>query len=391
MKQYKYLYQRMLSEELIRLAYKKLRKGKTQRAEIKHIDANLDFEVAAMRKMIENTKPPDVPVANPELAYKPKKRTPKYIFEHGKRRKIFMPEIHEQWLHHIIVLVLEPIITATAYPYSCGSFPKRGAHYGKKQLLKWIKSGKGIRYFAKIDIRHFYDNIQLKILMRELRIRIKDEWFLFIIELCLQGFDKGVPLGFYISQWLANYLLEPLDKFITETLGLKKDVRYMDDVVMYSDNKKILHQAIAAIKQFIGRRFRLKLKDNYQVCKFDYTKRGKVIGRPVDFMGFLFYRNRTGIRKSIMLSATRLATQMHKAKEAGRGYFAKHIEAMLSYMGWFSCTDTYDCYRFRVKPLICVRRLKKIISKLKRRTNHDQRVDRRTKHPGAGCLTACSA
>lgn len=391
MKQYKYLYQRMLSEELIRLAYKKLRKGKTQRAEIKHIDANLDFEVAAMRKMIENTKPPDVPVANPELAYKPKKRTPKYIFEHGKRRKIFMPEIHEQWLHHIIVLVLEPIITATAYPYSCGSFPKRGAHYGKKQLLRWIKSGKGIRYFAKIDIRHFYDNIQLKILMRELRIRIKDEWFLFIIELCLQGFDKGVPLGFYISQWLANYLLEPLDKFITETLGLKKDVRYMDDVVMYSDNKKILHQAIAAIKQFIGRRFRLKLKDNYQVCKFDYTKRGKVIGRPVDFMGFLFYRNRTGIRKSIMLSATRLATQMHKAKEAGRGYFAKHIEAMLSYMGWFSCTDTYDCYRFRVKPLICVRRLKKIISKLKRRTNHDQRVDRRTKHPGAGCLTACSA
>lgn len=392
MKEYKYLYQRMLDEEVIRKAYKKLRKGKTKRAEIVQIDANLDIEVAAMRRMIENTKPPDVPVDNPELAYKPRKRTPKYIFEHGKRRKIYMPEIHEQWLHHIIVLILEPIITATAYPYSCGSFPKRGAHYGKKQLLRWLRSGEGIRNFAKIDIRHFYDNIKIDILIRELRIRIKDEWFLFIIKLCLQGFKKGVPLGFYISQWLANYLLEPLDKFITETLGLKKDVRYMDDMVFFDNSKKKLHQAIIAIKQFIGRRFRLKLKNNYQVCKFDYkTKRDKVIGRPVDFMGFLFFRNRTGIRKSIMLSATRLASQMHKAREAGRGYFAKHIEAMLSYMGWFSCSDTYDCYRFRVKPFICVKRLKKIISKLKRRQNHDQGMDKGTKRPGACSFAACSA
>ena len=86
-----------------------------------------------------------------------------------------MPEIHEQWLHHIIVLILEPIITATAYKYSCGSFPKRGAHYGKKQVEKWIRSGEGIRNFAKMDIRHFYYNIKLKVLMRELRIRIKDE------------------------------------------------------------------------------------------------------------------------------------------------------------------------------------------------------------------------
>ena len=106
-------------------------KEKTKRKEIIAIDANIDVEVAAMQKMIENTKPPDVPVENPELAYKPCKRTPKIIFEHGKKRKIFMPEIHEQWLHHIIVLILEPIITATSYRYSCGSFPKRGAHYGK--------------------------------------------------------------------------------------------------------------------------------------------------------------------------------------------------------------------------------------------------------------------
>ena len=391
-KQYKYLYRRMLDENIIRKAYKKLRKGKTKRKEIQQIDADLDNEVAAMRRMIENTKPPDVPVEHPELAYRPKRRTPKLIKEKGKLRKIFMPKIHEQWLHHIIVLILEPIITATAYPYSCGSFPKRGAHYGKKRLLKIIRGGKNIRNFAKIDIRHFFFFFRLDILMRELRIRIKDELFLYIVELCLQGFKKGIPLGFYISQWLANYLLEPLDRFITEKLGIKNLVRYMDDIVMGDDNKKKLHGAIIEIKKFIGRRFRLKLKKNYQVFKFNFQKKnGKVIGRVIDFMGFLFFRNRTTMRKAIMLSATRLAKKLARAKEAGRGYFKKHLEAMLSYIGWFSCTDTYDAYQDYIKPFVKVRQLKQIISKLTRRANKNEAVDKGAKRQQTGRVAACGA
>ena len=219
----------MLSEKTIRKAYKNLRKGKTRRAEVKYIDAHLDDEVQKMHDMILNTKPDGIEVQNPKLGFKPHKHTPKIIYEHGKIRKIFEPEIHEQWLHHIIVLVLEPIITGTAYKYSCGSFPKRGAHYAKRRIEKWLRSDpKGTRNFLKVDIRHFYDSIRLDVLMRELAIRIKDEWFLHVIWLCLREFKKGIPLGFYISQWLANYLLEPLDKLITETLGLDKLVRYMD-------------------------------------------------------------------------------------------------------------------------------------------------------------------
>lgn len=378
MKEYKYLYQKMLDENIIRKAYKKLRKGKTKRKEIIAIDANIDVEVAAMQKMIENTKLPDVPVENPELAYKPCKRTPKIIFEHGKKRKIFMPEIHEQWLHHIIVLILEPIITATSYRYSCGSFPKKGVHYGKKYILKILRRGKGIRNFGKIDIRHFYDNIRINILMKELAIRIKDNWFLYIIRLCLKGFKKGIPLGFYISQWLANYILEPLDKFITEKLGLKDFVRYMDDMIFFDNAKKKLQAAIANIRIFIGRRYRLKLKGNYQVCRFYYEGKRKKIGRPLDFMGFQFYRNKVILRKSIMIAATRMAKKLARAKAAGRGYYETHVKAMLSYVGWFDCTNTYNCYTEYIKPLVNVGKLKKIVSKLDRRKNHYEAVERRT-------------
>lgn len=370
MKQYKYLYHKMLDENVIRQAYKKLRKGKTKRKEIIAIDANLDEEVVTMRRMIENTKPPDVEVEHPELSYRPCKRTPKYIYEHGKQRRIYMPEIHEQWLHHIIVLILEPIITATSYPYSCGSFPKRGAHYGKKRLLKWIRDGTNIKYFGKIDIRHFYDNIRIDILMRELAIRISDTWFLYVIRLCMAGFSKGIPLGFYVSQWLANYLLEPLDEFIRK-LGFEKYMRYMDDMVFFGTAKKKIHAAITQIRMFIGRRYRLKLKHNYQVCRFHYESKKRTVGRPLDFMGFLFYRNKTIMRKSIMLEAVRTAKKLNAAKNAGRGFYVRHIKSMLSHMGWFSCTDTYDCYNIHIKPLVNITKLKKIISKLDRRNNNE--------------------
>ncbi|MBE6003723.1 MAG: RNA-directed DNA polymerase [Lachnospiraceae bacterium] len=379
-KQYKYLYQRMLDKSVIEKAYRKLRKGKTKRKEIQDIDRHFDEEVEKMRLMILNTKP--VPVDHPELAYKPKRRTPKIITEKGKKRKIYMPEIHEQWLHHIIIIILEPIITATAYRYSCGSFPNRGAHYGKRRIERWIRKGKNIRNFLKIDIRHFYDSIRLSVLMRELAIRIKDDWFLYIIEICLWGFKKGIPLGFYISQWLANYILEPLDRLINKTLGFDIFERYMDDIVIFNDNKKKLREALIKIMKMLGQRFRLKLKRNYQICKFLYIKKNeKPIGRALDYMGFLFYRDKTLMRKSIMITATRLAKRLGKAKKYDRRFYDKHLRAMISYVGWFNCTDTYNCYLEYIKPCVNIGKIKKIISK----------VDRRKEHEGLEKGTLCSA
>lgn len=47
----------MPKDDVIRKAYKKLRKGKTKRKEIQYIDAHLDDEVQKMYDMILNTKP----------------------------------------------------------------------------------------------------------------------------------------------------------------------------------------------------------------------------------------------------------------------------------------------------------------------------------------------
>ena len=103
---------------------------------------------------------------------------------------------------------------------------------------------------------------------------------------------------------------------ITEILGLDKLVRYMDDVTIYAAAKKALHNADVQIRKMLGQRFRLKLKKNRQVCKFFYQGKRKAMGRPLDFMGFVFYRDKTIIRKRIMLKATQTARHLHK--ERGR-------------------------------------------------------------------------
>ena len=94
-------------------------------------------------------------------------------------------------------------------------------------------------------------------------------------------------------------------------------MRYMDDITIFSANKKVLHQAIALIRQYTGQRFRLKLKRTYQVCRFHFQKGKRTIGRALDFMGFVFYRNRTLIRKGIMLSAVRTARKLHRERKQG--------------------------------------------------------------------------
>lgn len=385
-RQYKYLYRKMLEQSTIRKAWKNLRKGKTRREAVKKIEANFDEEVQRMHDMILNTKPDGYEVEHPELAYRPpKKRKTKIVNERGKERVAYLAEIREQWYFHIIVEVLKPIVMKRMYKYSCGSIPGRGPHTGKRHIERAIRKGKDIRYFLKVDIRHFYDNLRISVVINELRKDIADELFLYCIAVIYLYTPIGVMIGLFISPWLANYVLIDLDGMIVSTPGIGADTRYMDDITVFANAKKTLFSVLPMIRKELGR-LRLRLKRNYQICKFDYetkrtktTKSGRVvkirIGRPLDFMGFLFFRDRTVIRKSILLHATREVRKLKRAKDKGRRYYAKTVRGIVSSMGWFKHTDSYGCYLIYIKPYVNIGKLKKIISKLDKEESKNERME----------------
>ena len=386
-RQYKYLYRKLLEEKTIRNAWRNLRKGKTKRTAVKKVEANFDNEVRMMIERFRNTKPEGCEVEHPELAYEPPKiRRTKIVNEYGKKRKAYLADIREQWYFHCIVEVLKPIILKHLDKGVCGCVPKRGPHSGKQMIERTIRDGKKVRNFIKCDVRHFYDNLHIDIILNEMRTYIADELFLYCIRKIYKYVNKGIMIGLYISPWLANFALMRLDHMISKN----KDVaywRYVDDIVVFCANKKTLRQLLVDIRKTLGK-LRLRLKRNFQICRFDYetkkirhTKSGRPyrlrIGRPLDFMGFAFYRDRTVIRKRIMIDAVRCAKKLKKAKDQGRRFYGKLTRAFMSRLGWFTATDSYNCYLKYIKPIIEVRKIKHIISKQDKEGNKHDRLEER--------------
>lgn len=272
----------------------------------------------------------------------------------------------------------EPIIAGSSYPMSFSSFPGRGSLKGQRAIRRWIESGKGIRNFAQADIRHFYSHIQYKIVRKKLERRVKDSFFLHLIDVCMTYFPKEMPLGFYLSQWLANFMLQELDYDIKCKLKIAHHVRYMDNYTLADDNKKKLHQALLYIRQALGK-MRLRMKNDWQVFRFEYTKKnGKKTGRCVSAMGWLFYRSKVLIRKHILLHVERIARKLHKKEENGQRFPLGLCRGFVSLLGWITHSETYDWYLIHIKELVNVRKIKRIISKMTREVNRHAGMEKGT-------------
>lgn len=366
---YKYLWSKCIERDVIIAAWNKLRKGKTNRKEVIAIEREFEHCVRLMQNMIRNTRPG----GDPNKAFWPKILLPKTIIEHGKERTIYCPPIWDQWVHHIIVFVLAPIVERFAYKFSCGSMPKRGGVYGKNELTRTIKK-KPPRYFLKLDIRHFFNNTRIDVVISELRVFIDDNWFIYLIKRVFIQFPKSLPLGFYISQWLANFVLCRVDWRIKRIKGVTCFIRYMDDYILTSDNKFVLRKAIYTIGRGLGQ-LKLKLKDNYQVCKFEYFKHGKMIGRAIDFMGFKFRRFKTILRKRVMIRSTHMAFKLKRLRIIA----LRQAQGMLSRLGWYKHTQSKWVYINYIQPNVSIKSLKTIVRKdsLRRNEYYEFRMERR--------------
>lgn len=308
---------------------------------------------------------------------------PKIIYDgvRRKQREILVPSMREQVIHHMIINVLKPIFTKPMYYHSYGSIPGRGAtkgsklktHGGKEAIEKFIrKYPKDCKYCLKMDIHKFFDSVPHQLLKDKLTRIIHDERFLKILHTVVDANGKtvGMPIGFYTSQWFANFYLTDMDHYIKEQLRAKAYFRYMDDMVIFGPNKRELHRIRREIEKYLNERLGLEMNPKWQVFLFHYVRKdGREIGRFLDFMGFRFYRNRTTLRRTLMLRATRKALKLGK-KKCKSVYDCRQ---MLSYKGWITPTDTYGMYRKRIKPFVSFRYLRQRVRMDQKIKNAEER------------------
>lgn len=368
MKSYNHLYENLISEKNRWEAVRSAKHSARIRKRIKEMGVTDEELIRTSWKWIAN--------------FHNSKHKPISIIDGSsqKERIIIVPTVRELIVQHALVNVLKPMFTRGAYEHSYASLPGKGAHAGKKVIEKWIRNdGKNCKYCLKMDIRHFFDSIPHDILKARLVKTIHDKKVLNILLEIIDVTDKGIPLGFYTSQWLSNWYLTPLDHYIKQELKAKYYIRYMDDMVIFGSNKRKLHQTQKEIDKYLRDNLGLELKDNWQVFRFSYIKNGKECGRDLDFMGFRFHRNRTVMRKSIMLRASRKAKKLSK-KEKPSLFESRQ---MLSYLGWINATDTYGFYMKYIKPYVNFQQIKRRISRVARRKNNGMetsRVKRKTRN-----------
>lgn len=200
--------------------------------------------------------------------YKNAEHEPVYIYDgiSRKERIIIVPTAEELLVQHNVVNALKPMFCKGMYEHSYASLPGRGAHKGKQVIEKWIRADKkNCKYVLKMDIKHFFDSIPHELLKVKLRKTIHDDKMMDLLFRIIDVTEIGIPLGFYTSQWLSNWYLQGLDHYIKENLGAVHYMRYMDDMVIFGSNKKVLHRMRQTVADYLESELGLELKANWQV------------------------------------------------------------------------------------------------------------------------------
>lgn len=206
-------------------------------------------------------------------------------------------------------------------------------------IKRWLREDKkGTRYAAELDIKSFYKSIKPKYVIRWMATKIKDKRALRLIWAVIKD---GIKIGYYISQWMANAMLQPLDHLIRERTEVSHNLRYIDNITLFASSKRKLHRAVKAISDWLGG-VELQLKDNWQVYKVDT--------RMVTALGYRYDHEKTLLRKRNLLRLKRQLARAYKRLDRGRPIAVSMAAGLLSRIGQLKHCDAQNLRRRLVRP-----------------------------------------
>lgn len=295
--------------ENLRMADRKARNGKRHSHGVKIFDKDAEGNLARLRRsLLDGT-------------FRTSESRTFTIYEPKERVITCLPYYPDRIVDHAIINVTGPIWLKTFSPHQYNCIKGKGIHRCASDLKRALRRDPdGTRYCLKTDIRKYYPSIDHDCLKAIIRRRIKDERLLRLIDGIIDSTegDTGLPIGRFLSQYLANLYLA----YLLHSLKRHEDFRrvhlftYADDFTMLAGDKERLHRLQRWLAEALAG-LRLQMKPNWQI--FPVETRG------IDFVGYVFRHSHTRLRKTL------------KKRMAGK---RKNRDSMTAYVGWAAHCDS---------------------------------------------------
>ncbi len=240
-----------------------------------------------------------------------------YVHE-PKRRLISAAPFRDRVVHHALCNITVPYFEQRFIANSFANRVGKGTHAALDECQRLASK---YRYVLQADVQQFFpaiDHALLRAELRKLLPRGAGDWAGgagWLIDRILDSglgvqneqydmrwFDgddvfaanrpRGLPIGNLTSQWWGNCFLNSLDQFVLRELRCPAYLRYVDDIVLFSDSKAQLNAWRDAL---VARLARLRLTLHEAQC----AARPVDVGIPI--LGFVLWptHRRLKARKAI--------------------------------------------------------------------------------------------
>lgn len=181
-----------------------------------------------------------------------------------KERLIAAAPFRDRVAQHALMNILDPLFERVQI---CHSYACRVAKGTQAAVLRAFRNTKGRRWFLKLDVRRYFDSIDHDVLKGMLARLIGDDAVLYALQAIIDSYRsapdegrRGLPIGNLTSQYFANHYLAGLDHRVLEVLRIDRYLRYMDDMVLWSDEKGALRSAYEDCECYAAETLHLELK-----------------------------------------------------------------------------------------------------------------------------------
>ena len=275
-------YEDLISIDNLLSAWKEFIKGKRNKKDVQEFQFNLMDNILSLHYDLKD-----------------------YTYKHGeyecfkisdpKPRIIHKASVRDRLLHHAVYRILYPFFDKTFVPDSFSCRNNKGTHKAINRFREFVrivsKNNTKTCWVLKCDIKKFFASIDKDILTNILKKYIPDKDIIGLLEEIIFSFKStGLPLGNLTSQLFSNIYLNELDQFVKHKLKAKHYIRYADDFVILSRDKKWLENIVLKIEEFLFNKLKLNFHPNKVFIK--------TLSSGVDFLGWVNFFDHRILRRA---------------------------------------------------------------------------------------------